>query len=133
MPTKDELVDIDTVHCCELLRHLAMHVREYGALYVIQEFYELCIILISSAAGSKKARDSDCVAKYPNWKASLNARNFTSHNAYDLRKVSEALDVLHESNMIPLLCRDCLGDESLANPILMQLILVEEDLRTLTQ
>lgn len=133
MPTKDELAGIDTEHCRELLRHLATHVREYGALYVVQEFYELCIILISSAAGSKKARDSDCVAKYPNWKALLNARNFTSHNAYDVRKVSEALDVLQESNMIPLLCRDYLSDEGLANPILMQLILVEEDLRAIAQ
>lgn len=121
MPTKEALVRIDFKDTVNLLIYLIDNVRAYGSLFVLQQVYELCIVLLSISSGKEYAVDGPGKEGYKDWPLLIIVRNTISHNFYDIVSVGQSVsDILH-CDILQRLCADCLGEEMIAYPLMQAL------------
>lgn len=79
--------------------------------------YELSAVIVSIESGQKYVKDKMCNSLIVDWFLLLTARNTLSHNLYNKDKVIRNLTKLYESTVLLDVCREALGDETLAYPI----------------
>lgn len=117
MPTKENLSEIDIEYVRELLCRLLTSVNQFTLAFVIQQIYELSAILISYKAECTSVRDKACADIIPKWRLLQSTRNAISHNLYNITRVRQTLSDVYDSTVLLDVCREALGDETLAYPI----------------
>lgn len=94
MPTKDDLTGVLRHLCADLLKDLLSQVNTDSCSFILQQVYELGIIIISYDCGKRKVSDSTCKEVIDGWKTLINVRNIISHSYYNMKLLNEHLYIL---------------------------------------
>lgn len=117
MPTKEDLYGISVSETVELIHQILYKMSRKDLYFTIQQLYELAVVIISINQNQTRVKDAVCKSVIKEWLTLLTARNVLSHNLYNKKKVLTTLSQLYESTVLLDVCREALGDETLAYPI----------------
>lgn len=112
MPTREDLMEYALDELYIMLKWiLKQATTPYAALHVLQDMYELVIVIICKEAGLKHASNDAATSKFERWDTFRITRNTLAHSLIMTDTCEDKVKEVVESGVLTDICGDLLGSK----------------------
>lgn len=119
MPTREDLMKYDLDELYIMLKWILHQVTTpYSAMHVLQDMYELVIVIICKEAGLKHTSNDEAAKRFTKWDGFRIARNTLAHDLIMTDECSRQVKIVTSSGVLSDICSDLLNSEEMVKSLM---------------